>query len=196
MLHAAIFDLDGVIRQFDREGFHLTAKRHGFTMDHVFRAAFERGLGRELVTGRLTRAEWVQRVGVRLGSSDAAAELLSDIGQVDRQVLTLIRSLRASGTPVAILTNGTDTIAAELTRLGILQDFDLVISTWDIGVAKPDAGAFEAVCSRLGVAPSQAFFTDDRIENVEAAEALGLHAHHFSGPTELGEALVMAGLLP
>jgi HAD superfamily hydrolase (TIGR01509 family) len=195
MLRVAIFDLDGVVRQYDPVWARSVADRHGLTVEQLYTGAFAPELGGELVIGKLTRAAWVERVGVRVGSPAAAAEWLSDIGQVDADVLALIRALRTRSIPVAILTNGTDVIEAELTRLGIWQDFDLVVSTWDIGVAKPDAGAFEAVCTRLGVAPSEAFFTDDVLANVVAAAALGLQAHHFTGAPALRAALVETGLL-
>ena len=71
---------------------------------------------------------------------------------------------------------------------------DVVVSG-EVGVAKPDARAFEIACERAGMAPGELLFVDDFRPNVEAAQALGFHVHHFTDPAGLRPSLVGLGLL-
>jgi len=63
------------------------------------------------------------------------------------------------------------------------------------GVMKPDPAIFELTCERHGFAPQEALFVDDGARNIEAAEALGFHVHHFTDPAALRPALERLGLL-
>lgn len=54
-----------------------------------------------------------------------------------------------------------------------------------IGIMKPDPLFFERIMKAEGFSPSQTFFTDDKIENCEAAAKLGINTHHFTSAEEL-----------
>ena len=54
---------------------------------------------------------------------------------------------------------------------------------------KPNPKFFEIALSRAGVKPQQALFTDDKPENVAAAEALGIRSHLFTDTKELARFL-------
>ena len=137
MIECTLFDLDGVIRHFDDDARARVEQRHGLADGALARAAMEPELLDRLVTGRLTRAAWSAEVGRRVGSAEAGAAFIADIGTPDPPALDLLDELRASGYTVAILTNGTDTIPAELEALGIDQHVDAVFNSAEIGVAKP-----------------------------------------------------------
>ncbi|MBX2796886.1 MAG: HAD family phosphatase [Myxococcales bacterium] len=180
MIRAALFDLDGVLRHFDEALRAEVSARFDLPPGALVAAAFERDRLQRLVTGCSTRAAWVAEVGEAVGSPGAAqAWLQGHVGQLDRDVVLLVEELRGRGVPTGILTNGTDTIDAELEQLGVRHLFDAVVSTWDLGVAKPERGAYLGACEALGVEPAATFFVDDREENVVAAATLGMAAHRF-----------------
>jgi len=159
-------------------------------------AAFEDGLLSQLCTGQLSRAAWIERIGELVGAPAAAAERFGDIGVVDPAMLDLIDRVRATGRPVAILTNGTDTIPDELRALGIASRVDVVFNTAAIGLMKPDPAVFHHVCDALGVHPGQVLFADDSARNVVAAAEVGMVAHRFVDVTALAAQLrEVAGLL-
>ena len=83
-------------------------------------------------------------------------------------------------------------IRALTPAFGHLRD---VVVSGEIGVAKPDARVFEIACERAGMAPGELVFVDDFWPNVEAAQALGFHVHHFTDPAGLRPALAGLGLL-
>lgn len=174
-----VFDLDGVIRHFDPEHRQGVVRRHGLNDDQLLGAAFGDPLGRQVVTGRISRQEWVSAVGQQVGAPDAVAEWLGHRGHVDPHMVSLIAEVRAAGTTVALLTNGTDTIPQELGDSGLTGCFDTVFNSAVLGVAKPDPDVYQRVAVALAVEPEQVWFTDDTAANVDAALASGWAAELF-----------------
>jgi putative hydrolase of the HAD superfamily len=56
---------------------------------------------------------------------------------------------------------------------------DVVVYSHEIGVRKPDPGAYLVACERLGVTPPEAVFLDDRQAAVDGARAVGMAAILF-----------------
>lgn len=114
---------------------------------------------------------------------------------IDRSV-RLLRALRARGVPVFALSNfGVDTFAIAEGAYDFLSEFDQRFISGHLEVIKPDAEIYEILERDTGVAPDRLFFTDDRADNIAAAEARGWHGHLFTRPADLAERLVALGLL-
>ncbi|MGI9616415.1 MAG: HAD family hydrolase [Acidimicrobiales bacterium] len=189
-----LFDLDDVIRFFDQAARAAIEGSYDLPDGSLMATAIDPDLIESLVTGRLTRAEWSAEVGRRVGSPEAAAEWTVDIGTPDPDALALLDELRAGGYTVAILTNGTDTIDAELATLGIDQHVDAVFNSAVIGVAKPHPDAFRHVCRELDVAPESVFFTDDSASKLGGALEIGMTAVVFTTVGSLRRALRDVGV--
>jgi FMN phosphatase YigB (HAD superfamily) len=58
--------------------------------------------------------------------------------------------------------------------------FDVIVYSAEEGICKPNAEIYCRALGRLGVAPHEATFVDDRIKNVEGARRLGIHAFQFT----------------
>jgi putative hydrolase of the HAD superfamily len=89
------------------------------------------------------------------------------------------RRLRAAGGRTGLLSNswGTDLYPWD----ALDTHFDDVVISGQVGRRKPDASIFELACERLEVAPSSVVFVDDLLDNVRAAEQVGLRAVHHTG---------------
>lgn len=190
-----LLDLDGVIRHFETDHRDQIEVAAGLAPGTLWAAAFEPGLVEQLITGRITRAAWTIAVGEAVGNPSAAAEWLAEKGTVDPDMIGLIDELRSRGVIVAILTNGTNTIPAELDELGVTPHVDAIFNTADIGYAKPDRRAFEHACAALETDPTQVFFTDDSVSKLPGAIEIGITAEHFVGVLALRAHLVALGLL-
>lgn len=190
-----LLDLDGVIRHFETEHRDQIEVAAGLAPGALWAAAFEPDLVERLITGHLTRAAWTTAVGEAVGHLEAAAEWLAEKGTVDPEMIDLIDELRAAGVIVAILTNGTDTVPAELDALGVTPHLDAIFNTAEIGFSKPDPRAFEHVCVALGVDPAAVFFTDDSVSKLAGAIKLGMTAEHFISVPSLRLQLVALDLL-
>ncbi len=108
----------------------------------------------------------------------------------------LMKGLRASGVPVFSLTNfGIESFDHAATHYPFLLEFDRPFVSGRLGVTKPDARIYEIVEETSGLEPGALLFTDDRADNIEAAQARGWQVHLFDGPEGLARRLVAEGLL-
>ena len=100
----------------------------------------------------------------------------------------LAADARAAGIRTAVLSNGIREVLAQLDiERPLPAHFDVVVISFDVGCAKPDAQIYQITLDRLGVAPADALFVDDRAENIEGARRLGIGTLHFEGPHLIDE---------
>ena len=110
-------------------------------------------------------------VGLEPGMADGLERLTGPVRS---------RSSRAART--AFLSNGVpETMARIRAERPLDRWFDVVVVSYEVGLAKPDPRIFELCLSRLGAHAGEALFVDDRAENVAAAERLGMRTLHFTG---------------
>lgn len=91
------------------------------------------------------------------------------------RVLTM---LRRSGLRVGLLTNGTrEQQHDKLRTIGLMDKLDVICTSEELGVAKPEPFAFRALAQQLEVEPGQCLFVGDNAEHDEAgARAAGMAA--------------------
>jgi len=77
---------------------------------------------------------------------------------------------------VAVLSNGDQEQQKEkVSRTGLGRYLKVVLTSDQLGVAKPDPQAFELACGRLGVSPRDAVYVGDQLDvDTRAATAAGL----------------------
>ncbi|MBQ6288037.1 MAG: HAD family hydrolase [Clostridia bacterium] len=76
---------------------------------------------------------------------------------------------------LGIIANQIPGAEKRLERMGIRQYFDLIISSAEEGVAKPDPRIFNIALTRAGCAPEQAVMIGDRIDNdIVPAKQMGM----------------------
>jgi putative hydrolase of the HAD superfamily len=99
----------------------------------------------------------------------------------DQRVLAWTSSLRANGIRTGILSNLPRPLGTHLRKSGnLLEHFDHVTFSYELGVAKPQREIYDHAIHGLGIAPAEALFLDDREENVEGARAAGLEAELYT----------------
>ena len=85
---------------------------------------------------------------------------------------------------------GTNTIQSHWENHMERGDYSFFNQTYasnKIGFAKPDPHFFEVILEAEESSAQNAFFTDDKIENVKAAALLGIHAELFTSAAELSK---------
>jgi HAD superfamily hydrolase (TIGR01509 family) len=181
-----IFDFGGVIfKTRDYSPRHAWDARLGLEVGSVERAVHNSDSWRAAQHGTLTLHDYWADVAGKLGISVDVAEtqLAHDFysGDVmDETVVDLIRKLLADGYSVALLSNdAAGLLRPRLGRLGITDLFDPLIISSEIGVMKPDPGAYRAVLERVGRPAADTIFIDDMQANIDGARALGIHGIHY-----------------
>ena len=98
------------------------------------------------------------------------------------EVWEIAAEFQARGGRTAILSNGVPAVMSRVREARPLADyFDVVIVSYEVGCAKPDARIYEICLGELDVEAASALFVDDRLENLTAAERLGMKTLHFTG---------------
>jgi putative hydrolase of the HAD superfamily len=187
---ALLIDLDGVLRRWDPAIPAAVEQSYGLEPGTLAATAMSWDLLRPAVAGEITDAEWMQLVVSRLPLPEdkakaAVAEWQQHRGTVDPEVLALVRDVRAAGRPVGLASNATDLLRGDLERLGLVDEFDAVISSSELKVHKPAPEFFEQACAILGVDPPWVLFVDDDDRAVRGARAAKLPALRWTGPQDL-----------
>jgi len=190
---ALLIDFDGVLRQHDPFVTAAVETRYGLQPGTVLETALEWPRLLPAITGRITRVEWLTRVAEalssRVGGAAEARSLLVEWdayrGAVVPEVLAFVRSVRRSGTRVALATNATDDLDLDLAAFGLVDEFDAVANSAALGVHKPAREYFEAACRLVDTPPDRCLLLDDDDRNVRGARAAGLSALRFSGLADL-----------
>lgn len=82
--------------------------------------------------------------------------------------------VRTLGQPVVLLTNSPrNLIDACLTRTGIIDQFDRIFISDELGMSKDDPAIFRWVCDEMGVEPAEALVYEDSDFAIEAAREAG-----------------------
>jgi glucose-1-phosphatase len=101
------------------------------------------------------------------------------------EAIAAVRRASTLGT-ITLLTNNNALTAKHLRALApeLIELFgDHMLTSSHYRARKPDPAVFTRVLAAYDTAPTDAFFADDMLENVEGARSIGITAYHF-GTTE------------
>jgi putative hydrolase of the HAD superfamily len=184
---ALLIDLDGVLRRWDPAPMIAVEVEYGLKPAALLETAMAWDIYRPAVVGEISDAEWMRLVASRLpvepsSAAAAVARWQEYRGEPDPDALAFIREVRAGGRKVGLATNATDRLRPDLEALGLTDEVDVVISSWEQKVHKPAPEFFARACELIGAPPGQVLFVDDDDRVVRGARAAGLSAYRWSGP--------------
>ena len=184
MIRAVFFDFGSVlIRDEDNSKREAWEKRLGLSPGELAVAVFESEAAARATVGEVTTAEMWQQIGERLRlDAEQCRQLRTDFFRGDNlnaELVEFARELRPRYR-LAILSNAWSDARRIFSQVyGLDAVFETMIISAEVGLAKPDPRIYHLAVERLDVRPEEAVFLDDRLENVEAAQAVGLRAIHF-----------------
>ncbi len=85
-----------------------------------------------------------------------------------------LAAVRSRGLKLAVVSNWDCSLPERLDGLGLLEQFDTVVTSAEAGVPKPDPAAFQLALERLGVAASRALHIGDEDADERGANAAGM----------------------
>ena len=138
-----------------------------------------------LQTGKIDSEKFWQSFSLRSGSKiDTDLFRLFFHPSKNLETLALVEELKKKHRVVC----GTNTIQSHWENhmeRGDYSYFNQTYASNKIGFAKPDPRFFELILEAENTAPENAFFTDDRAENVKAAQSVGINAVQFTSAKAL-----------
>ena len=182
-----IFDFGNVLIQIDParsiEAFQTLGAQADLHLDADFFQDFE--------TGAITAAEFRRalRSQLRWASADSRVDRAWNalLLEIPPKTLSVLRSLRAQGYRLALLSNTNPIHIDEVRRrLGpfaygeFARCFERIFYSYEMGLRKPDPAIYAAVDRELGItSPAEVLFIDDNAANIASAAAYGWRTLHF-----------------
>jgi len=182
-----LFDMDDVLYDYDwRARMASITERTGHDLTELRRRWWVSGLEWQAEAGDPTDAdEYLARVCDVIGSPISREDWVRYRAQTTiarPAALEAVRRAAEHGT-VALLTNNGILIHEHLhevaEELVAIMGRENLHASAAFGARKPDPVVFERAMAHYGAVAENTFFTDDRTENVEGAQSIGITAHLY-----------------
>lgn len=86
-----------------------------------------------------------------------------------------LKALRNRGYKLGIIANQLPGLKDRLNKWGVLEHFDLIITSSDVGVSKPNAKIFDMAISKAKCSPEVCIMVGDRLDNdIIPANSIGM----------------------
>jgi putative hydrolase of the HAD superfamily len=96
--------------------------------------------------------------------------------------LPVVRALRSRGARTALVSNCSRDTAHVVDRLGLRDEFDAVILSFEVGARKPDAAIYEAALAAIDAETRDGVFVDDQAAYCDGARSLGMDTRLIRRP--------------
>jgi putative hydrolase of the HAD superfamily len=170
------------MRTVDASGRRKWEQKLGLPLYTVDRVVHGSRSWKQAQSGLISHADYWADVAAQLGLDEAAlVEFRRDYfsgDQLDQDMVRFIRDLRPRF-KTALLSNASPRLSNLLEKLEVVDLFDVIVISGQVGVQKPDPAIYHVTLERLGLAPQETIFVDDFARNIEAAQALGMETLHF-----------------
>lgn len=120
--------------------------------------------------------------------------LKASIG-ADPEMFAIIKDLKEKKIQTSLLSNINDRYTKLIRDFGFYDPFEPCLLSCEIGMEKPHPEAYVALLEAIQLAPDEIVFIDDKAENVEAAQKMGIDAIVFESPTQIRKELLFRDLL-
>jgi len=200
-IKAVIFDLGRVLIDFD----HLIAAKKiapftDMTPREIYGLFFDSEITVRFEEGRISPEEFFSKVRQMLHlrlDYDAFLPIWNQIFFLtpkNHAVYALAKNLKRKYGLVLLSNVNVLHFEYVVKHFPVFDVFDHIVASYQVGVTKPSPVIYRKALELVSVEPHQAFYTDDRVELVEGARALGIRASVFKDPEQLQQDLAAAGV--
>ena len=180
------FDLDGVYFPNGKANFIKSLENLGVSEDEAKRVFLKSPqMNQEYKNGKMTDEEfwnWAISEWKLAITWQEVSRLLIDDYDVDENVVSTVKKLREAGYKTAICSNNFPVrINGLQDRFGFLDDFDVVVLSYEVGESKPSKKIFEELVNKSGVEASSIVFADDSLDNLDGAKDVGITTFLYEG---------------
>ena len=184
MIRAVIFDCFGVLT---RDGWVEFCDTH-FTPGSLAMGEADQ-LNRMAVAGLLSYDDFLQQAARLAGVSEAELRRMVEITSPNKKLFTYIRGSLKPHYKIGMLSNAAVNWLDRLFEPWQVALFDDVVLSYEAGLSKPDAVAYQEIANRLGVTTEECLFIDDHPGYCDAARRAGMQAIHYKDNQQLAEIL-------
>jgi putative hydrolase of the HAD superfamily len=195
-----LFDMGNVLLSFDPKSIFESLCLQYSDSNHLI-SMFESDTWLALDAGMLSQEEALKLLKAHYPKHDhLCLEMLfmhwhHHMNEIEGMDL-LIDVLKDKGHRVVLASNASSRYHDYLDEYPILAKMDALYYSCDLKQMKPSPEFFTTILEFEKIPPNLAYFIDDKIENCEVAQSLGIYSHHFrNNLSALKQALQEKGLL-
>ena len=183
-IKCVIFDIGGVLSLYtDMRTYFKWEKKLDLPQKGLFNILYESKVSKLATLGKATTDEVWEDLGRQCNVSSEELKILREeiwAGyEWNTELLDYIRSLKPKYKTAIVSDAWSD--ARESMQGTINNDtFDVIVFSAEVGVQKPAPEIFQYALSKLGIAPEEAIFVDDREKNILGADQLGMKGVFFT----------------
>ena len=185
MIKNVVFDLGNVLVDFTPNEYLEALGYTGEIKDTLMKIIFNGNEWREYDRG------------FYLHNTDLQAKLISDHPEYAKDIQRIIdndwvkthilkddtveflKDVKTDGKRVFILSNLSIDSYEFITKMDFFKLVDGGVYSYQIMCCKPDKGIYDELINKYHLIPDETVFFDDRYENIEAANKLGIHGIQF-----------------
>lgn len=176
-IDAVLFDFGGVIAEEGfKQGLAAIARAHGLDEKIFIEVAYDTIYATGYVLGKVPESTFWNALRQKTGIKGDDAVLRNEIFSrfiVRDWMIDLVRSLKADGVKVGILSDQTDMLDALDRKYDFFRLFDYVFNSYHMGKGKRDQSLFDDIVRALNTEPERVLFIDDDEGNIERARLKG-----------------------
>ncbi|MDQ3099482.1 MAG: HAD family phosphatase [bacterium] len=190
MIKAVLFDVGGVIIPYLDILIDNDIKRTLNLTNEQFAFAWESCVD-ELIIGKISEPQFWNNVICLTNCSKvfhSESLFLREYKKklvVNKEILKLVLQLKQQNYKVAVLSNSILPHSSYNKRIGLYDPFDSIILSDEVGMMKPNPAIFIHALSKLGINPNESIFIDDKLENVDAANSIGIYGIQYFNYNQL-----------
>ncbi len=210
MIKAIIFDICGVLflpRDESHQGKHplnsfgqacVLLRNYGINVTDEAKPLL-REIYLKSSVGAITREETLSQMSAVVKSSPGDLErafkkMYTDTSIENVELYEHVLDLKRRGYKIGILSLLFPLSKDIFIPQKYYDNFDALVVSCDDKLRKPDPRVFQLMLERLGASAHESVFVDDKKENVQASQALGMHGIRFESNDQLLEALAEVGV--
>ena len=194
MIKAVLFDLDGVL--VDSEPFSMEASSRVLAEFNIVRTPEEE----KMIFGRRTIDNYrtlVESRDLKVTPEDLVKKKVGIFKKLIKGklkplpgVLDLISKVKTRGFKTAVVSSSPlERVNASLEEVGLILEFDLILSGDCCRRGKPDPEPFLLAAERLGVKPEECVVVEDAEAGIMAGKAAGMKVVAVRSPNTFGQDL-------
>ena len=187
-IRAIFFDFGGVIMRTEYQSpRQKLAERFNMDYDEIDKAVFGSDSARRASLGEITEEKHWAEIAKRFKQPASEMQAFRDMffggDVIDRSLVETIRSLRGNF-HTGLISNAWSGLRDFITKENVIDVFETVVISAEVGVVKPSAGIYELALKQANVKADEAVFVDDMPVNIEACEKVGMRGILFNDPQE------------
>jgi epoxide hydrolase-like predicted phosphatase len=192
-IRAVFFDFGGVIQRTEFQApRQYLGQRFGMDYEDIDKLVFGSPSARQASVGEINEDVHWANVLKRLKRPAAELQTIKDEffggDVIDRELVEFIRSLRRKF-HVGLISNAWGGMRAHLKKERLLELFETVVISAEVGVIKPEMRIYSIALEQAGVKAEEAVFVDDVQVNIDACQQIGMKGVLFKDPQKAEDEL-------